>query len=382
MLAGSMATERRHDASGLGKARRDARGFLVVPARPARTGVLTYRRADGTTQRELRLDADVFSPESLATYEGAPVTVGHQGTVTPANARSLEVGVVAGSARRDGAFVAAELSIRDDATIARIESGELVELSAGYSVDLDPTPGVHEGERYDAIQRRVVINHVALLGRGQGRSGADVRLRLDADSAELVDDESVSREDDASQVRDDDAGEPRKETRMAVKVRLDGVDLEFSEEGAAAVAKLQSAVEAATKRADTSDAVAAGETAKATKSASDLAAATDPKVRADAVKARVSLERAAGKVLGDADLSALSDRDVRVQAIAKVSPEFVVEGRSDDAIATVFDVLVVPAQKRDDGLLITASVVGKAPAGGAEKPKTLSDARAERAGSK
>lgn len=369
-----MTVQQRYDSYRLDakRARRDERGFLVADAYLSRTGVLLYRRADGTTVRELRDDAAVFEPESLATFASAPLTVGHPSEpVGPGNVRQLEVGVVASEARRDGRFVAATVSVRDASTIARVESGELSELSVGYSVRIDEVSGEHEGERFDRRQSSIRANHIALLPKGGGRSGADVRIRLDGDSAELVEDESAS-------ARNDDAGESRKETRMAVKVRLDGVDLEFSEEGAAAVGKLQAAVEKATARADAAELKATTEEAKATKAAQDLAAANDPKVRADAVKARVALESSAAKVLGDEDVSALGDRDLRVKAIAKVSPEFKCDGRSDDGVAAAFDVLVSSVKREDAGLKVVAAVVGAAQTGGADKGPTLSDARAKR----
>lgn len=346
-----MSTETRYDASGLGKARRDARGFLVVPARPARTGILTYRRADGTTVRELRRDVDVFAPESLETYQGASVVIGHQGDVTPANVKALEVGVVTSAARQDGSFVAAELSIRDAAAIARVESGELVELSAGYAVEIDPTPGEHEGQRYDQVQKSIRVNHVALLASGQGRSGSDVRLRMDAHSAELVD-------DDASSERKDDAGQSRKETVRMKVIRIDSKDVEFSDDGAAVVSKLQSDVEKATARADAAAVKLTEAEAATAKAKADLTAATDPKVRADSVKARVGLEKAASKVLGDEDVSALSDRDVQVKAITKIVPAFKAEGRSDDYVSASFDAHVLTAKAVDQGLAVTQAVIG------------------------
>lgn len=366
-----MTIETRFDGSGLGKARKDARGFLVVPARPARTGILTYRRADGSTVRELRRDEDVFAPESLETYAGASVTVGHVvENVTPANVRALEVGVVASAGRRDGAFVAADVCIRDKATIERVESGELVELSAGYSVSMDHTPGEFEGQRYDAVQRVIRINHLALLPKGGGRSGSDVRLRLDAHSAYLDEEDASS----ATQREDDAGNAPAAEaTRMAtVMVRLDGRDVEFSAEGAAAVAKLQSDLDKTTARADAAE-------AKVTKATADLAAATDPQVRADSVKARVQLEKTAAKVLGDDDLAALSDRDVRVKAISKASPEFKCDGKSDDYVAAAFDTLVASAKVRNDGLEVVSAIVGAAKVGTpAESGLTLEQARAKR----
>lgn len=166
--------------------RRDGRGFLVVPGAVTRTGVLTYKRADGTTVRELRHPDDVFESASLTSLDGASITELHpSGFVDPGNAATHEVGIV-GAGRRDGAFVVADLSIRRAGTIGKVERGELVELSCSYTLDIDPTPGTYEGQRYDQRQRNIRINHVALGPKGWGRGGADLRIRMDSNSAVLA----------------------------------------------------------------------------------------------------------------------------------------------------------------------------------------------------
>ena len=57
--------------------------------------------------------------------------------------------------------------MRGDA-IRQVEDGSLQELSCGYSVDIDPTPGVWEGQKYDTRQLNHEYNHVALLPKGSG----------------------------------------------------------------------------------------------------------------------------------------------------------------------------------------------------------------------
>lgn len=174
---------RRYDASRLDKAERTSQGFLKVDGRMARTGILTYRMADGSTVRELRLPEEVFSPSSLSTVRsGVPITIGHPSEpVTIDNARLLKIGqTVSDGAPDQNRFVSAMLQIEDPLAISKIDAGELVELSAGYQVDIDPTPGVWEGQSYDAVQRNVRWNHLALIGPGQGRSGSEVKLRLDS----------------------------------------------------------------------------------------------------------------------------------------------------------------------------------------------------------
>lgn len=182
--------ERRFDSAPLARgARRDERGFLEVPALVTRTGVLTYRRSDGTTVRELRHPNDVFAPGSLATLRAAPVTVGHPSAggvltwIDADNAQGLEVGHCT-DGQREGIFVAATLSLRRSDVIARVDSRELCEVSCGYSAEIVPEAGSYNGEHYTQRQTAITYNHVALLGPGQSRM-RDTVLRVDARDAVL-----------------------------------------------------------------------------------------------------------------------------------------------------------------------------------------------------
>lgn len=165
-------------------------GGLVAPAAVTRVGVFVYRTPEGGEVRELRSAEEVFASESLASLRGAAVTEDHPAVpVTPENWAELTRGHVVESsvqAERESGHVAAELAINDAATIAKVQSRELVELSCGYSCDLDETPGTTEsGERYDRAQRNIRYNHVALGPRGWGRAGSSVALRLDSSGAQL-----------------------------------------------------------------------------------------------------------------------------------------------------------------------------------------------------
>jgi len=117
----------------------------------------------------------------------APVTEGHAAWVTPANWSKFTLGTVSeSSVRKDGDLVAAELVVQEGRTIARVDAGELQELSCGYTLDYDPTPGTWNGERYDGVQRNIVYNHVALLPVGQARAGREAALRLDSADGEAA----------------------------------------------------------------------------------------------------------------------------------------------------------------------------------------------------
>ncbi len=164
-----------------------SQGFLKTGGHFARAGIYEYRREDGTIQRELRPLEEVHDPESLASYDSAPVTIGHPADeeVNAKNVKRYEVGNVSGSARADGELVAGDVVVKDDKAIQLVKGG-LQELSPGHRIVLDETPGAdkryaYPGNptgRYDAVQRRIRINHLAIVP--QARGGSTVRLRMDA----------------------------------------------------------------------------------------------------------------------------------------------------------------------------------------------------------
>lgn len=135
---------------------------------------------------ELRVPEEVFAPTSLASLKGAPVTEDHQGMVTADTWKTVSRGHVCEDVHPDDTFVAATVAIEDADTVRKVEAGELVEVSCGYTCDLDPTAGVHDGIPYRAIQRNIQYNHLALGPRGWGRAGADVSLRMDGAAVEVV----------------------------------------------------------------------------------------------------------------------------------------------------------------------------------------------------
>lgn len=318
--------------------RRDSRGFLEAPAYLTRVGVFRYRRADGTTVRELRHPDEVFHEDSLATLRAAPVTVGHPADfVSPDNAEALEVGVV-GRARQDGKFVDGTVSIRRATAIAKVEKRELTEISLGYTCRVDATPGVFEGEAYDQVQRDIVYNHAAMLPPGAGRAGSDVRMRLDGDDAQLEETAPVARPESTG-------SQPAMEEKPMRKVRIDGIDYEIPDPSAAVVERLSADRDAQKKRADSAEGerdVMRGE----------LATAQDPKRIQAAVQARVALERSASKVLGEERLDALTDREIKEKVLSISAPEFRCDGRSDDAVGAAFDYAMAKAKPKNEGLAI------------------------------
>lgn len=163
-------------------------GGVRVRARVARTGVLRYSDPSGRTWGEYRPPEEVLAEDSLATLRGATVTDLHpQDLVSPESYRELVRGHAHDDvATEEGRYVAATLAINDADLCRKVLTGERRDVSAGYTCEVEPTPGVTpEGEAYDGIQRRIRFNHVAVGPRGWGRSGTDVGLRLDGAAYEV-----------------------------------------------------------------------------------------------------------------------------------------------------------------------------------------------------
>ncbi len=66
-------------------------------------------------------------------------------------------------------MVRCSIEINDAPTIKAIQAGK-TDVSIGFFCDLDETPGNYSGTDYDAVQRNIVFNHLAVgLDKGRGR---------------------------------------------------------------------------------------------------------------------------------------------------------------------------------------------------------------------
>lgn len=318
---------------------RTPQGFLRVDATIARTGVQLYRREDGTIRREYRPPDEVFRADTLASCRLAPLTLLHPPElVTPANVSKYRKGTVAEDVRRDGHLVATSVVIEDADAIAAVEQGATRQLSCGYECDIDETPGVTpDGQRFDASQLNIRVNHVALVP--VGRAGPEVRVRLDAN--------------DAVQVEADPPPTPKQEKKMALKkIRIDGVDVELEETAAQLVEKQQAQLDAARETAkaavaETDKAKARADAAEAarTKAEADLRTATDPSRLQAAARARVDLEQKASKIAPKAKFDGMDDLAVKRAALTEAGVKL--DGKSDVYVEARFDAAVEDAEKKN-----------------------------------
>jgi hypothetical protein len=151
-------------------------GFLVDRPIVTTTGIFEYLNHDGSIRRELRLPEDVFDPKSLESYEGKPIIITHDaGLVTKDNVNKFQIGTILSEGYRSGDDVRAKIVIHNT---DEMKACGFKELSLGYNLDLDETPGEWHGHHYDAIQRNIRINHLALVK--EARAGEQARLNIDS----------------------------------------------------------------------------------------------------------------------------------------------------------------------------------------------------------
>lgn len=340
--------------------RRTSEGYLRGRARVARTGIYDYAgvEVDPENKHGLRDKAvvkvfrpgdEVFSRDSLASFIGKPITDDHpREAVTADNWRQHARGTIMGAVR-DGEYVAFDYLLTDADAIRSVDAGKR-ELSNGYATDLEFTPGTFNGQTYDAVQRSIRGNHLALCDRG--RAGSECAIM---DSMPVCDAITAERLEELTAILKDS-----KET-VVKTITLDGipVKLDDAEQVEAAINKLKQRASDAEQAL--TDAIAAHDKALATKDAEidDLKGKVVDQAKIDELadqKATVvaDAKKIAGEKLGDT--AGKSVADVRRMAVAAKLGDDVVKDKSDEYIEARFDGL------KDAGPSTNDSVANLTPA--------------------
>lgn len=279
--------------------RRTEDGYMVADARVARTGIQLYLPSEFDSEviqeaglvgrnfvRVYRPEEEVFKKDSLSTYAHRPITIDHPSSgVTADNWKDLAVGQTGDEVVRDGKFVRIPLVLMDAAAIREVEGG-LRQLSMGYSCTIEFSDGVSpDGEKYDAIQRNLRMNHLAIVSMARG--GSQLRIGDGKEEKSMVD--SIK-------------------TRS---VLVDGLQVETTDAGAVAIEKLQKEIN-----------TLGDEKRKMVQDHS-----------ADIAKRDAKIDELQKKVLGDAEVQSLvSKRIALVDTARKIDSKFVCDGKTDDEI--------------------------------------------------
>jgi hypothetical protein len=162
----------------------DADGHLRVADNPiSKAAINPYRGSEIPRWREHGLDPDkiykllrdpVELEKSAASFDGKPLLFVHKEMGSSDHDHSIVVGSVS-APYWDAPYLKAKcLSVWTDEAKRAISDETQRELSSAYRYDLDPTPGVYQGERYDGVMRNISGSHVAIVP--EGRAGPDVRV--------------------------------------------------------------------------------------------------------------------------------------------------------------------------------------------------------------
>jgi hypothetical protein len=151
-------------------------GYLAAMPRVARTGIQFYGgdevgRPDLKVVRVYRPEEEVFHKDSIHSYPHKPVTNDHPPeAVTVDNWKKYASGGLGDEVLRDGDFIRVPMTMMDKGLVKDYQDGKS-ELSMGYTCDLDWTAGTTpRGETYDAVQRNIRANHLAVVDAARGGS--------------------------------------------------------------------------------------------------------------------------------------------------------------------------------------------------------------------
>jgi hypothetical protein len=306
-------------------------GFLEGYAIATRTGVFSYRRADGSVQRELRTDEEVFSQDAIDSFKMKPITNNHpEDMVNIDNASELSVGMTGQEIKKIDNYLAPFIKITDKQAVQDAKSGKRG-LSFGYKVTLVKKDGVFKGERYDYVQTNIRGNHLALVY--EGRAGDKAKLRLDSQDAICVFNTNFN------------------DNLNMKKIRLDGKEFEVSEEVASKIDSIEAENTELKKdkedlSKDKSDLQTKLDTV--TGERDSIQVKLDEELKKDhtadiaaKVQARIDLEKKASEFFkSDEDLSKLSDKEIKSKVITLFTKEFKADEVSEDYLTARFDSII------------------------------------------
>jgi len=161
----------------------DGNGFWLIKDNPiTKIGVFPYLGGQISPELEpdkiyqvLRPKEELTSPKTLKSLELIPIVNEHTmigKDFIPAEEKGLH-GTTGQNPKVNGELITNDLKLFSEEIKNEIENGKK-DLSAGYRCDYDLTPGEYNGRPYDAVQRNIRYNHIALVE--EGRMGKDVRV--------------------------------------------------------------------------------------------------------------------------------------------------------------------------------------------------------------
>ena len=161
----------------------DINGYWLIKDNPmTKAGVFPYLGKQISPELEpskiyqvLRPKEELTKPETLKSLELIPLLNDHEMVgkdFTPVEEKGSH-GTTGQNVKVNGNIITNDLRLLSEVIKNEVESGKK-DLSMGYRCRYELTPGEFEGQHYDAIQRDIIYNHIALVD--EGRMGSDVRV--------------------------------------------------------------------------------------------------------------------------------------------------------------------------------------------------------------
>lgn len=179
----------------------DINGYIEIKDNPiSKEGVFEYSGAQiGLTGEDAhrifkvyRPASELADPECIESFKLLPFVDEHamlgseELGLTPAERKGIQ-GYIGEQVYFDPPYLRGNIKILSESAKRLINEGKR-ELSPGYRCVYELTPGVFEGQNYDAVQRRIRGNHLALVQ--EGRTGPDVavldKMTFTIDAKELA----------------------------------------------------------------------------------------------------------------------------------------------------------------------------------------------------
>ena len=187
-------------------------GYLRVKDVPITCSGVRKYSLDGKITNVAKVPDEIFSPITVASANNKPITDDHPQTnghtllVNRENSHIYQKGWTGDNAHVANGKLYNDLIISDRNLIDEIRHGKQ-ELSIGFEYNLDATKGKLDGVAYDAKQRNIRINHVAVVQKG--RAGHGVSFTADAIEDLDANNEKKGNQMDFTSVHTKDGGNIR-----------------------------------------------------------------------------------------------------------------------------------------------------------------------------
>lgn len=361
----------------------DINGWLMVKDNPlTKTGIYPYMGYEigapepNRIYRVYRPAEELQKPETIESFKLAPFIDDHEvlgRDATPAEKKGVH-GVIGENVYFDAPYIRGNLRVHSSAMQELINSRQKIELSPGYRCKYDFAPGVFDGEAYDATQRDIRINHLALVK--EGRTGADVAVQdhsiITIDTAEFITMDLQAILEAIAAMSDEDKAQLLAALQSDTTTDQEG---ELTEAQQAAATEAATALEdvaqaateaaaAATEAAETGSAEAAAEAAAAAEAVAEAAEDAEADTATlDALKKELAKMKGQMAAMDTASLMRqISKRDQLASRVSEYVGTFDHTGMTADQVAAYgVKKLGITCDKGHESIALDAWMQGRKP---------------------